>query len=143
MQRTALNVAMYIINKCCEDERPISNLQLQRILYYIQVAFLKNLSDACFSDNIEAWKFGPVVRDVYNKYCGFGALPICELHGLGNMFSQREKLMVDKIIEEKRKAMPWELVRDTHAQGKAWDQIYSGGDGDRRVIPKSLLKTNG
>ena len=59
------------------------------------------------------------------------------------MFSQREKLMVDKIIEEKRKAMPWELVRDTHAQGKAWDQIYSGGDGDRRVIPKSLLKTNG
>ena len=39
--------------------------------------------------------------------------------------------------------MPWELVRDTHAPDKAWDQIYSGGFGNGCVIPKDLLKTDG
>lgn len=144
MERTALSVAKYIINKCCEEGKPISNLQLQKILYYVQVAFLKRWNGKpCFSDEIEAWRFGPVVRDVYNKYCGFGALPICEFYGVENIFSSEEKTIVDRIVSEKRKSMPWELVRDTHAPDKAWDQIYSGGFGNGCVIPKDLLKTDG
>ena len=27
-------------------------------------------------DNIEAWQFGPVVPNVYDHYCGYGAMPI-------------------------------------------------------------------
>lgn len=32
---TALDMAKYIIDKCTKDRSPISNLQLQKILYYI------------------------------------------------------------------------------------------------------------
>ena len=73
---SALEIAKYFMNKCTVDRQPISNLQLQKILYYIQRSFLRTGTIA-FSDEIEAWQIGPVVREVYNKYCGFGSLKIC------------------------------------------------------------------
>jgi uncharacterized phage-associated protein len=48
---------------CGTDQHPISNLQLQKILYYIQKTFLEN-GMVAFDDEIEAWKFGPVVPAV-------------------------------------------------------------------------------
>lgn len=36
---SALEIAKYVVNKCTVDRHPISNLQLQKILYYIQRSF--------------------------------------------------------------------------------------------------------
>ena len=41
MKYSALDLAKYILQKCIDDSRPISNLQLQKILYYVQGEFLK------------------------------------------------------------------------------------------------------
>ena len=38
----ALELAKYIVTKCIKDGCPISNLQLQKTLYFIQRQFLKN-----------------------------------------------------------------------------------------------------
>ena len=54
----AMDLANYIVGKCIKDNVPITNLQLQRILYFVQKDFLKRGSPA-FSDYIEAWEFGP------------------------------------------------------------------------------------
>lgn len=37
----ALTLAQYVVTKCVHDGCPISNLQLQKILYFIQAAALK------------------------------------------------------------------------------------------------------
>ena len=52
---TALDIARYIINKCIDLGRPVSNLQLQKILYYVQGEYMKkNDGEPLFSDEIEA-----------------------------------------------------------------------------------------
>lgn len=69
----AEDVAAYIINKQVDDGYPISNLKLQKILYFVQAEFLVSKDEPCFDEVIEAWDFGPVVESVYNKYavhCG-------------------------------------------------------------------------
>ena len=35
----AMELSTYIVSKCIKEDCPISNLQLQKILYYIQKAF--------------------------------------------------------------------------------------------------------
>lgn len=40
----ALDVAKYIINKCIELNKPISNLQLQKIMYFVHLGYLKKLA---------------------------------------------------------------------------------------------------
>lgn len=136
----ALNMAKYIIDKCTKDRCPISNLQLQKILYYIQREFLQQ-GTVAFSENIEAWQFGPVVPDVYKQYCGFGALPIRMRYDV--VIQSNDKNIINPIIEKKRILNPWDLVSDTHSSGKAWDLIYSGGLGDHQIIPQELIKSKG
>ena len=53
MTYSAITIANYIINKCTEDQQPISNLQLQKILYYVQRDSLRQGTPA-FDDIIEA-----------------------------------------------------------------------------------------
>ena len=55
----------------------LTNLKLQKLLYYIQAWFLvKNQGQPLFKENIEAWQYGPVVREIYDKYKCFGRNPI-------------------------------------------------------------------
>lgn len=137
---SALDVAKYIIDKCMKEKHPISNLQLQKILYYVQREFLQSGSMA-FSEEIEAWQFGPVVPAVYRQYCGFGALPI-RVHYDVDIAGEHQKI-INPIVEKKRLLNPWEMVNDTHAPGKAWNLIYQEGRGDHQVIPRELIKSKG
>lgn len=137
---SALNVAKYIIDKCTRENYPISNLQLQKILYYIQREFLQRGTKA-FPEEIEAWQFGPVVPEVYMQYCGFGALPI-RMKYMINVEKDDVKI-INPIVEKKRLLNPWDMVSDTHSAGKAWDLIYRDGLGDHQVIPQPLIKSKG
>ncbi len=137
---SALNIARYIIDKCTREKYPISNLQLQKILYYIQREFLQQGIQA-FPEEIEAWQFGPVVPEVYRQYCGFGALPIRMRYMIS--IEADDVKIINLIVEKKRMLNPWDLVSDTHSSGKAWDLIYRNGLGDHQIIPQELIKNKG
>lgn len=137
---SALNIAKYIIDKCTRENRPVSNLQLQKILYYIQREFLQQ-GKMAFSEEIEAWQFGPVVPEVYKQYCGFGAIPIRMRYNI--QINQDDIWIIDSIVEKKRILNPWDMVSDTHSEGKAWDLIYRNGSGDHQVIPKEMIRDKG
>lgn len=140
---SALDLSTYIVSKCIKDHSPISNLQLQKILYYIQKEFLKN-DDIAFSDDIEAWQFGPVVPNVYYRFCGFGSMPITNIsEKIDFQFDEQDLKKIDSIVEEKRTLYPWVMVRETHKPDGAWDQIYKNGAGNHELIPVELIKTVG
>ena len=95
-----------------------------------------------FSDDIEAWQFGPVVPGVYYKFCGFGAMPITstfEVRGIDSLDLQA----IERVVVAKKILNPWDLVADTHRKTGAWDQIYHHGLGNQNIIPLSLIKTEG
>ncbi len=68
----ALEVAKYVINYSIETGNEVSNLKLQKLLYYIQAAFLVDEDRKCFNDPIIAWEYGPVVESVYKHYKKYG-----------------------------------------------------------------------
>lgn len=131
-------VANFIINKCTSDENPISNLKLQKILYYAWVEYYKATKKYLFIDSICAWQFGPVVPDVYYEYCVYGGRPInllCEIE-----ISKEDQDILAPIIDKYEYEPVSELVEKTHRPGMAWDQIYQGGIGNHKPIPFDLIK---
>ncbi|HEY8364594.1 MAG TPA: type II TA system antitoxin MqsA family protein, partial [Haloplasmataceae bacterium] len=46
----------------------ITNLELQKFLYYIQALSLITFDKPAYKENILAWDYGPVVYEVYCKY---------------------------------------------------------------------------
>lgn len=68
MSYNVLDVSQYVIKYSNERDYGISNLKLQKILYFIQAYFLIEKNEPCFDNKIEAWGFGPVIPDAYDKY---------------------------------------------------------------------------
>lgn len=139
----AMNVAKYVVTKCVRDGVPITNLQLQKILYFIQCAFLKETGAPLFPENFEAWKLGPVIPEVYYAFCGYGAMKISNEYQYDEI--DPEKLgLLDKQIEDLRKLSAGKLVDRSHEDGKAWRMVYGEhGEGLRGKITMEILKKYG
>lgn len=140
---SAIDIAKYVVIKCVKDNAPISNLQLQKILYFIQLHFIRDKGYVLFIDDIEAWQYGPVVPNVYKRYFLFAAADLYEYEKPNIDFTPEEKQFMDEIITKKRALRPWELVESTHAKGKAWDRIYRNGLGKHNIIPKGVIAKYG
>lgn len=127
--RSALELSKYIISKCYNDGYPISNLQLQKILYYIQGGFYRHFKKRAFNDEISAWMHGPVVSDVYFEYNHYVASKIKKniKNNVPHDYNTSEIKLIDKIVERLRKKSPWELVDMTHNE-KPWMEAYEFGD---------------
>lgn len=72
MKPTASEIAKYIIASFQKKNKEISNLKLQKLLYYAQAWHLVLYEGPLFNDEIEAWVHGPVVPSVFREYKLFG-----------------------------------------------------------------------
>lgn len=140
MMINAIEIAKYMISKCCQDGIPISNLQLQKILFFIQKDRLKK-TGWYIKEEFEAWPYGPVIPQLYNMFCSYGAMPIDREYD--SVLDENIKLDINEIIERLRVMDPWSLVEKTHSSGGAWDQIFNNGSGYKKTIPKNLIRERG
>jgi uncharacterized phage-associated protein len=69
---TALDIARYFLHLCSIDEELgelMSNLKLQKLVYYAQGFYLAFYNESLFNDEIAAWQYGlQALIDVYTKY---------------------------------------------------------------------------
>lgn len=137
MWYSAMDIAKYIVTSCYNLNKPVSNLKLQKMLYYLWVDFYKLTERKLFLDNICAWQLGPVVPEVYYEFCSYAGNPIRLIYSVATSVEDKEKL--DKIIDIYLPIPANELVNKTHARGSAWDIVYQNGSGNRKVIPFDLI----
>ncbi|MGM0456804.1 MAG: Panacea domain-containing protein, partial [Cyanobacteriota bacterium] len=81
-----LKAAHYFIIKAYEDgvEADITNMKVQKLLYYAQSLHLALYDEPLFNEVIQAWRYGPVCPPAYRFYHEFEAkqLPIPSLDEL-------------------------------------------------------------
>ena len=140
-----LDICRFIINYCDEQNYSMSNLKLQKILYFIQAYFLTYTSskEPCFQEKIEAWTFGPVVPVAYHEYKQFGNTDIPKItHYVkyddnniwkskiieynDDMISEYDKKIISNLVDEFAKYSTTSLVNITHQQSP-WLDVYQYG----------------
>jgi uncharacterized phage-associated protein len=67
-ETTARRVAEYILFTAHERSIEMTNLKLQKLLYYCQAWYLAFLGKPLFGERIEAWIHGPVVPPVFGSF---------------------------------------------------------------------------
>lgn len=76
----AMDIADYIILKAKELNKPVSNLNLQKIMYFLNVEYLLEKNENLITDKqFEKWSYGPVIRQVYSQYSCYGSEEINEV----------------------------------------------------------------
>jgi uncharacterized phage-associated protein len=68
----ALTIAKWLIAWAEAEREELSNLKLQKLLYYAQGYHLCERAAPLFSDQIQAWSHGPVVPQVYHQFKNSG-----------------------------------------------------------------------
>lgn len=72
----AHETACYVLWYGREHGEPISNLKLQKLLYYAQAWHLALYDRPLFTERLEAWVHGPAVPPVYGAFKEWGWKPI-------------------------------------------------------------------
>lgn len=113
---TANQIASYIIRKCLKLEKEINNLQLQKLLYYTQAAFLVKVNRPAFRDDIVAWKYGPVVEKVYQEYKCNSNRAIYDFILYKESIADKDKVLIDEVVLAKANYSTFELVKQTQEE---------------------------
>lgn len=65
--RTVANYMLYIMGDAFDD---LTNMKINKLLYFAQGHYLREYGEPLFDDGIEAWDHGPVIPAVYSAYTG-------------------------------------------------------------------------
>jgi len=68
-----LDIAAYIVRLSEKIGEPITNMKLQKLIYYVFAWYAVEKGEKLFDEPILAWKYGPVITSVYEVYKDFGA----------------------------------------------------------------------
>ncbi len=126
----ATKVAQYILSQTDYDtENLISNLKLQKLLYYLQGFTLVLLGEPLFPEPIEAWDHGPVVVEVYHKYKNYGGRHIPPEEYPQGMLDEKVRDVVDEVYSEYGQYSAWKLRQMTHSEAPWKDAYQKEGQG--------------
>lgn len=119
---------IHIANQSEDDQ--MTNLKLNKLLYYAQGAYLARTGSPLFHNSIEAWQLGPVVPDIYRKYKVCGKMPIPTSGDKLDLecFSEDELEVLLDVMREYGKYTGATLVNLTHKPDTPWSAAFTSGE---------------
>jgi uncharacterized phage-associated protein len=125
----ASDIAKYFLTLCNVDEGDfLSNLKLQKLLYYAQGFNLAIRGSRLFREDVEAWTYGPVVPAVYHEYKQYegGALPSPSDFDV-NAIDAESRQIIDEVFSVYGQYSAWKLANMTHDE-PPWKNAYESGN---------------
>ena len=118
------------------EDDTITNLKLNKLMYFAQGCFLARTGKRLFPEDIEAWTYGPVVPEVYHKYkvCGRNAIESVDDDFTVDSFTEEELETLIDVMREMAKYTSSTLVSITHREDSPWSHTN-----ESNVISDSLL----
>lgn len=115
-----------IANKNTDDT--LTNLKLNKLLYYAQGEYLARTGKPLFDDEIQAWDYGPVVPVIFYKYKRNNANEITPITDISpeysfEVFSFEELSVLLDVVREKGQYTGYKLISMTHSESP-WKNAY-------------------
>ena len=119
MAYNAIDIAKKIICKTdVEHGDTLSNLKLQKLLYYMQGFHLAFFDEPFFNESIEAWTYGPVVPVVFQEFKKYKKRSIDPDNYHDDLvLTDDEQQMFDMVYSEYNRYSAVALMNMTHTEG--------------------------
>lgn len=104
----------------------LTQMKAMKLLYYIQAASLSITNKRMFDNDIVAWKYGPVVEAVHEKYKGYrgivGEITDEDLRDYSKLQSDATaSSILNSIYDVYGYSSSYDLMRQTHRE-KPWKE---------------------
>jgi uncharacterized phage-associated protein len=136
----ALDVANYFLFKGQKDEDLISNLKLQKLVYYAQGIHLALYGKPLFKEHIKAWNYGPVIPELYFRYNKHEANGISPDQGFKETQIDKEtRVFLDEIYTVFGQFSAKRLIDFTH-NDQCWKDARPNGIITHKAMQNCLKK---
>ncbi len=135
----AKEIANWFIDRSTKDNRSLSIMSLLKLAYISHGWFLALYDRPLFHNPIEAWKYGPVVRDIYISFKKQGRCPRQKVPTNQDKIDHTINGFLEQIYNIYSSMPPLKLSDLTHVAGGPWDITVRLG-GYYALIPDDLIK---
>lgn len=118
----ALDIAKYLICKFNNENNTITQLKLQKLLYFIEAYYMAYYDKkALYIEDFYAWTYGPVIKEVYDKYKIYMSEAIIE-DDCNNIITLDNETVdsINTICSTFGNHSAYDLIKITHLQGSPW-----------------------
>lgn len=143
MTYSAIIIADAILKIAKEKGVELTPLQLMKLVYIAHGWSLAIRKIDLFPDRIEAWKYGPVIPDLYHATKHYGRSPIPH-EMVGDEVSpvdQETMAFLRDVFEKYGRLSGFALSGLTHKSGTPWAQVYEQ-DAFNIEIPDPLIRAH-
>lgn len=116
----------------------ITNLKLNKLVYLAYARYLHR-GNKLFFDEVQAWKYGPVVPNVYQAFKSSGKNPITTAPV--DVFSSDVIDVVRDVWQDFGNLGAFDLMELTHKKGSAWYKVYKDNQ-NAPITDAVILSTN-
>ncbi len=143
-QTTYHELANYFVSLSNETGNLISNLKLQKLLYYSQAWHLAYFGERLIEGDFQAWVHGPVLPEAYRKFRSFSWKPIIDEsqnqdyidHFCSQVVEKTQCELLNDVVEEYFGLTAYELEKLTHSEDP-W--IKARGDLSADVPSENII----
>ena len=127
--------AKYIISYFHNNNVDVTNLKLQKLLYFLEAIYMVVLDENyLFDENFYAWNYGPVSKKVYEQYKIFGSMPITLDEPVN--INKTNEIFIHNLFTMFNDYDVSDLIELSHQKGSPWYQIYIDNG---EYIPKNIV----
>lgn len=133
----ATNVAYRFLQLASVDDMSLTPMQLQKLVYIAHGWSLGLFDDPLVSDDVSAWKFGPVIEPLYQHFKEFRASPVRIPPQIVNGyvcsagFDDRDETVISAVWQSYRGLTGPQLSDLTHQSDTPWDTVWNKREGYR------------
>lgn len=122
-------VANCVLTVAREKNIEITNLKLQKLVYFVQGFALAMLEHPLFHEEIQAWTYGPVIPTLYHRLKRYGAGVVSgTLQATDSLNQDTEALaVVECVMDKLGNLTATHLVRLSHMEKSPWDAAWKCG----------------
>lgn len=128
MPYRAATIANRILDLAKAAGRAITPLQLMKLVYISHGWSLGLRDKPLLEETVEAWKYGPVVPDLYQAVKRYGSNPVTERvpasFWSNEELSVDDRAFVDSVFQQYGHLNGIQLSHLTHMVGTPWQQVY-------------------
>lgn len=136
VERDIFENAKYIIKFFNENNKDITNLMLEKLLYFLEAIYMAITDeDKLYEEEFYAFEFGPVNKSIYQKFKSFGKYPI-KISTEKININKVNKKYIEFLYDIFKDFTPFDLVTLSHSKGSPWYEINEKYNNN---IPKNVV----
>lgn len=135
---SAVDVAWKMLQIAKSKDIELSNLQLQKLVYIAHGYLLGWKGEPLIKEQVEAWKYGPVISSIYHTFKEYGSnkIPTTNIDKLESIDIPDEyaQKCIEGVLDLYGKDAPENLVSATHQVNTPWHNTWEVKGGKRSLF---------